>query len=98
MDESIGLLVAELKKLGQWDNTIVIFLSDNGGGGAVDNGPLRGGKGRMFEGGLRVPCIIRWPGVAEGGRRAETAVPRLLRFETPQDLTPPTVSRDNVGV
>jgi len=63
MDEAIGKILDELKKNNVADNTIVIFLSDNGGAACGDNTPLRGGKGQMFEGGLRVPCIIRWPGV-----------------------------------
>ena len=62
MDEAIGKMLDLLDELNIAENTIVIFFSDNGGGGGADNTPLRGGKGRMFEGGLRVPCIIRWPG------------------------------------
>jgi len=68
MDEAIGQMMDLLKKNGLEDNTIVIFFSDNGGSGSTaDNSPLRGGKSQMFEGGLRVPCIIRWPGVVPAG-------------------------------
>ncbi len=61
MDEAIGRMLDTLDELGLADNTIVIFFSDNGGSGTADNGPLRGHKGDMFEGGLRVPAICRWP-------------------------------------
>ena len=67
MDESIGGILDKLDKQGVADNTIVIFFSDNGGGGGADNNPLRGGKSQMFEGGLRVPCIVRWPGKIPAG-------------------------------
>lgn len=67
MDAAIGELIHELERSGRDENTLVIFLSDNGGGGAADNTPLRGGKSRMFEGGLRVPCIVWWPAMISGG-------------------------------
>jgi len=68
MDEAIGQMMDLLARHGLQENTIVIFFSDNGGSGsAADNSPLRGGKSRMFEGGLRVPCIMRWPGVVPAG-------------------------------
>jgi arylsulfatase A-like enzyme len=62
MDEKIGQMLDLLDAQGLADNTLVIFFSDNGGSSAADNTPLRGGKSRMWEGGLRVPCIVRWPG------------------------------------
>jgi arylsulfatase A-like enzyme len=61
MDASIGSLLKALDDKGIADDTVVIFFSDNGGGGGADNRPLRGGKGKTWEGGVRVPCIIRWP-------------------------------------
>ncbi len=67
MDEAIGRMLDTLDELGLADNTIVIFFSDNGGSGTADNGPLRGHKGDMFEGGLRVPAICRWPGAIPAG-------------------------------
>lgn len=61
MDESIGEILNLIENFDLEKNTIVIFLSDNGGGVGSDNSPLRGGKARFFEGGIRVPCIIKWP-------------------------------------
>ncbi|MBN2314181.1 MAG: sulfatase-like hydrolase/transferase [Sedimentisphaerales bacterium] len=71
MDEAMGEILETLSRNGLEDNTIVIFFSDNGGGGGSDNTPLRGGKGHMFEGGIRVPCIVRWPGVVPEGSVCE---------------------------
>lgn len=67
MDETIGDMLDLLEEQRLADNTLVVFLSDNGGSGSADNTPLRGGKSQMFEGGVRVPCIVRWPGVLPAG-------------------------------
>jgi len=62
MDNAIGNILQVIEDAGKEDNTLVIFLSDNGaGGGGSANYPLRGGKSNFFEGGIRVPCIIKWP-------------------------------------
>ncbi|WP_164103270.1 sulfatase-like hydrolase/transferase [Candidatus Laterigemmans baculatus] len=61
MDAAIGKVLDQLEEYGIADNTIVIFFSDNGGSGSSDNGPLRGKKSWMFEGGIRVPAIVRYP-------------------------------------
>jgi len=61
MDAAIGDVLDRLDEYRLADNTIVIFFSDNGGSGPADNRPLRGGKSQVFEGGIRVCCLVRYP-------------------------------------
>ncbi len=68
MDDAIGSIMEQIRTLGLDDNTMIVFASDNGGSGGSNNRPLRRGKGTMFEGGLRVPLIVRWPGRVKPGR------------------------------
>jgi arylsulfatase A-like enzyme len=70
IDWATAVLVHELDRLGIADDTIVIFTSDNGSRGVEggSNAPLRGAKTTTWEGGMRVPCIVRWPGRIEAGR------------------------------
>ncbi|MBO9604440.1 MAG: sulfatase [Paenibacillaceae bacterium] len=96
VDWATGVLLDELKRLGLDDNTLVIFTSDNGSrcDHEDSNGPLRGTKGTTWEGGMRVPCIMRWPGRIPAGEVCESLTasldlyPTLIRLaggDVPQD-------------
>ena len=94
IDESVGRVVATLEELGLADDTVVFFASDNGGvGGYVregirsqdsvtDNAPLRSGKGSLYEGGTRVPLVVRWPGVAPAGATCDVPTIHVDIFPT----------------
>ncbi len=104
LDEGVGRIVETLKKTGQWENTLIIFSSDNGPHqeGRHDaeffdsNGPLRGIKRDLYEGGVRVPMIASWPWAIKAGSTSdhlssfEDVFPTLAELgegETPSDLT-----------
>lgn len=85
VDWSTGVLMAELRRLGLADNTIVIFTSDNGSrarGEGGSNAPLRGYKGQTWEGGMRVPCLVRWPGQVPAGQVSDALVTALDFYPT----------------
>jgi arylsulfatase A-like enzyme len=85
LDKSVGRVVEHLRVRGLEENTIVIFASDNGGFTGIDrkagqtvpvtsNAPLRSGKGSLYEGGIRVPLLVRWPGGANPGAECHEPV------------------------
>ncbi len=73
MDSGIGKVLAKLDELSLRGNTLVVFTSDNGGHTYSRNTPLRGSKATIWEGGTRVPCIARWPGVLPAGETTSQA-------------------------
>jgi arylsulfatase A-like enzyme len=89
LDENVGRVLRKLDELGLAQNTVVVFTSDNGGfinnweGEPVtSNAPLRSGKGSLYEGGVRVPAIVRWPGVTPAGGVSHTPVSSVDFFPT----------------
>jgi len=79
MDLAVGKVINQLKSLGLDENTVIIFMSDNGGlstseGHPTSNLPLRAGKGWLYEGGIREPMIVRWPGVTQPGTECSEPV------------------------
>ena len=97
VDDGVGDIISKLKEKGIYDNTIIYFLSDNGGRlrGDSDNGELRGKKGNLFEGGIRVPFVMQWPGKIKGGQIYNNPVISLDIFATSKALTSPEISSKN---
>ena len=72
LDNAVGKIVAAIDQAGATENTIVWFFSDNGGHlPASSNAPLRGHKAQVYEGGVRVPAVVKWPGILPAGTRCE---------------------------
>lgn len=98
VDQSVGRVLAKLDELKLSDRTLVIFSSDNGGvggyeragirgaGGITDNAPLRGGKGMLYEGGIREPYIFRWPGVINPGTVCDEPINSVDLYPTLLEL------------
>ena len=94
LDESVGRVLQQLKASGLDDNTVVIFTSDNGGltqrygkhDGFTENLPLRRGKGSAYEGGVRVPTIVHWPGITRAGSVCDDPVMTIDYYPTLLDM------------
>jgi arylsulfatase A-like enzyme len=83
VDDGVGMILDTLRELGIDERTIVIFYSDNGGyGPATDMSPLKGYKGTFYEGGIRVPFFVRWPGVTLPGSTCNEPVTAVDLFPT----------------
>lgn len=93
MDESLGRLLDDLERTGLDQNTIIVFTSDNGGLDrkpvhqdgdvpATSNAPLRKGKASLFEGGSRVPALVRWPGVTDNGSVSDAVISGIDFYPT----------------
>jgi arylsulfatase A-like enzyme len=92
MDQAVGKVLAKLDELGLADRTAVCFMSDNGGlstseGSPTSNLPLRGGKGWVYEGGIREPFVIRWPGVTRPGSTCSVPVVSTDFYPTILEMT-----------
>jgi len=89
MDQAIGQVLDTLDDEGLADDTIVFFMSDNGGAaysvGGADNAPLRGGKGEVFEGGIRVVSVLRWPARVPRGKQLTDVMTVMDVFPTLAD-------------
>jgi arylsulfatase A-like enzyme len=82
LDDGIGILLKKLADLGLEENTLVVFTSDNGGTQQSSQEPLRGNKGCYYEGGIREPFIVRWPGVTKPGSRCDVPVINVDLYPT----------------
>lgn len=82
LDASVGVLMQKLDDLGLAKNTLLVFTSDNGGTQQSSQEPLRGNKGSYYEGGIREPFIVRWPGVTKPGSRCDAPVINVDLFPT----------------
>ena len=90
MDENVGKLLSSLKANGLEKNTLVIFTSDNGGIRAIsEQNPLRAGKGSYYEGGIRVPLLIKWPGKIKPNSSATARVSNMDLYPTLQNIASP---------
>lgn len=82
LDAGVGLLLKKLADLGVEKNTLVVFTSDNGATPQSSQEPLRGNKGSYYEGGIREPFIVRWPGVTKPGSRCDVPVINVDLYPT----------------
>ena len=99
VDHSVRDVLTKLDELELDDNTVVIFYSDNGGfGGATSNHPLRGAKGMLYEGGIREPLIVKWPGVTAAGEKCDEPVIGVDFYPTLLEVTGTVQPKDQINL
>ncbi|MCD6050227.1 MAG: atsA 22 [Verrucomicrobia bacterium] len=109
LDQSVGRIIETVDKLGIAENTLILFLSDNGGleheqSGRIvtSNQPLRGEKGTLYEGGIRIPAIARWSGKVPAGTQCDTPAITVDVYPTLMDLggasAPPKQTMDGMSL
>lgn len=97
VDSGLKKIVDTLDRLDLSDNTVIVFTSDNGGyGPATDMAPLKGYKGTYYEGGIRVPFFIKWPGKVAGGQKCNVPISNVDLFPTLCDITGAALPADQV--
>ncbi|WP_025614209.1 sulfatase-like hydrolase/transferase [Cellulophaga baltica] len=98
IDRGVGSIVKNLKKTGQFENTLIIFLSDNGGhtGHGANNFPLTGRKGDTWEGGYRVPMFFHWPNKVPKGQKFDFPVSSLDFYPTLNYLAGATIPENKI--
>ena len=97
LDENVGRIMAKLDQLGLAENTLVLFSSDNGGLWQISKQwPLRAGKGAYYEGGIREPMIVRWPGKIKPGSQCNVAVSGIDFFPTFLEAAGAAIPKGNV--
>jgi len=94
IDDNIGRLLATVERNGIDDNTIVIFLTDNGPAGGGSAGPFRGSKASVYEGGIRTVCFLRWPGSIEAGSQVLFTTAHIDLMPTILDFCGASVPED----
>ncbi len=97
LDDEIGRLIDGLDEMNLLGKTLIVFNSDNGAlNRAWDNSPLRGAKGVLYEGGIRVPLIMHWPDIIQGGTKNGEPVHIVDMYATFKDLAMGNISQDKV--
>ncbi len=95
VDQNVGRIVETLARLKLTENTVVIFTSDNGGTDQYTS-PLRGGKGQLYEGGIRIPLVISWPGIKKPGGQCNAPVSSVDIYPTLLELAGAAAPKDQV--
>lgn len=98
VDDGVGKIVAKLEELGIRDSTVIMFYSDNGGyGPETDMDPLKGYKGTYYEGGIRVPFFVNWPGVVKPNMKTEEPIIGVDMYPTICEISGAKLPENQIG-